>query len=80
MTEGGGNAFVPQLLLSGSFLNPLGDLICRWHDECMEVFRLENDNVVVIFLALVVVIVSREKVSLLAKGTGFVSKNEMVLG
>ncbi len=73
MSERGGNASVPQLLLSGYFFDlsvrPVG---CR-HDECPEVCWLEEDDVVIVFFALVMIVASGQKVCLLVECAGFVS-------
>ncbi len=58
MSEGGGNADVPEFLLSSCFLDLLVYRVGCGHDECSEVFGLKDDYVVVIFLSLVMVIVS----------------------
>ncbi len=78
--EGGGNAGVPQLLLSGYFFNlSVYGVGCR-HNECSEVGGLEDGDVVIILFALVVVVASRQEVSFLVEDAGFVSKYEVVFG
>ncbi len=41
--------------------------------------RLKDDNVMIVFLSLVVVVASGEKVSFLVKGAGLVLQYEVVL-
>ncbi len=79
MIEGCGNSFIPQFLLSGGFFYFLKRFTGHGHNESPEVERLEDDNVIIILLALIMVIPSREEICLLVKHPGLVLECEMVL-
>ncbi len=53
--------------------------ICCGHDECLEVRGLEDDNVVIVCSSLVVIIMTREEVSLLVEVARLASQYEVVL-
>ncbi len=73
MSEGGGDASVPELFLSGDFFDLSMYRVGRWHDECSKMRWLEDDDVMIILLALVVVITSGQEVHLLVEDARFVS-------
>ncbi len=73
VSEGGCNSCVPQLFLLGGFLDLSMCRVGGWHDERSEVFCLEDNNVIVILFALVMVVTSRQEVGLLVKDARFVS-------
>lgn len=56
MVEGIGDSFVPQFLLSRGFSDALMYFQGGWHDEGSEVCWLENDDVIIVLLALVMVV------------------------
>ncbi len=73
VSKGGGDANVPELLLSGSFLDLSVYCVSRRHDERSKVCRLKNGDVMVIFLALVMVVASGQEICFLIEGARFVS-------
>ncbi len=56
MGEGCSDSCIPEFSLSGRFFDLSVYEVGRGHHECSEMFCLEDDDVVIIFLALVVVI------------------------
>ncbi len=73
MIEGGGNASVPKLFLSGDFFDVSMYGVGRWHYECSEVCWLEDNDVIVVVHSLVVVVMSGKQVGFLVEDTGFVA-------
>ncbi len=71
--EGGGDASIPELFLSGDFFNLSGDGVSGGHYESPEVFCLEDDDIVVVLLPLVVVLASGQEVGLFIEDAQFVS-------
>ncbi len=80
VSEGGGDADIPKLFLSGYFFDLSMHQVGGWHDECSEVRWLEDDDVVVISLSLVVVVVSGQEICLLVEDAGFVSQHKVIFG
>ncbi len=78
MGKGSCNSCIPKLLLLCHFFNSSVYVINGGHDKGSEVLCLEDDNIVIIPLALVVVIVSGEQVGLLVESTWLVLKYEVV--
>ncbi len=58
MSEGGGDADVPELFLSGDFFDLSMYGVGGGHYQRSEVFCLEDDNVIVVLLALIVIVTS----------------------
>ncbi len=80
MSEGRGNADVPQFLLSCDFFDLLVYGVGGWHNQCSEVFCLKDDDVVIVLPSLVVVVASGKKIGLFVQDTGFVTEHEVVFG
>ena len=54
--KGIGNSLVPELLLAKGIFDPFMNLHVHGHDKGMEVLRLEDNDIVIILLALVMVV------------------------
>ncbi len=78
MVEGRSNSFFPPFFLSHYFFDLSECFIGSGHEERPEVEGLKDDDVVVVFLPLVVIVSSREEVCFLVEGTGLVLKREVV--
>ncbi len=78
MREGGCDAYIPELFLLGCFFNLSVNGIGRGHDESSEVFGLKHYDIVIILLALIVVVVSGQKIGLLVENARSVLQHKVI--
>ncbi|SJK99890.1 uncharacterized protein ARMOST_03201 [Armillaria ostoyae] len=72
MFKGASNALIPEFSLSGCVFDLSMDFSSGGHDESLEVFGLQDDYIVAVILALVMVISLTEEISLLVGCSGLV--------